>query len=76
MQMIWIRMPAQRQKCKEPWTCNNYDPTINTKKTEVVHQTAPGKPYSEPTITVNGHKLKVVEKNHLPGKHSPQSSAH
>ena len=19
MQMIWIRMPAQRQKCKEPW---------------------------------------------------------
>ena len=27
------------------------------KKPEVVHQPAPGKPYSEPTITVNGQKL-------------------
>ena len=26
-----------------------------------VHQTAPGKPYIEPTITVNGQKLKVVD---------------
>ena len=32
------------------------------KKTEVVHQPAPGKPYSEPTITVNGQKLQVVDK--------------
>ena len=31
-------------------------------KTEVVHQPAPGKPYSEPTITVNGQKLQVVDK--------------
>ena len=30
--------------------------------TEVVHQTAPGKPYSAPTITVNGQKLQVVDK--------------
>ena len=36
--------------------------TISTKKTEVVHQPAPGKPYSEPTITVNGQKLEVVDK--------------
>ena len=36
--------------------------TISTKKTEVVHQPAPGKPYNEPTITVNGQKLKVVDK--------------
>ena len=35
---------------------------ISTKKTEVVHQPAPGKPYSEPTITVNGQKLQVVDK--------------
>ena len=28
----------------------------------VVHQPAPGKPYNEPTITVNGQKLKVVDK--------------
>ena len=26
----------------------------SAKKTEVVHQPAPGKPYNEPTITVNG----------------------
>ena len=31
--------------------CDNYDLyTISTKKTEVVHQPAPGKPYREPTI--------------------------
>ena len=28
---------------------------------QVVHQPAPGKPYSEPTITVNGHILQVVD---------------
>ena len=28
----------------------------------LVHQPAPGKPYSEPTITVNGQKLQVVYK--------------
>ena len=44
-----------------PWS-DNYDLTISTKKTEVVHQPAPGKPYKEPTITVNGQKLKVVDK--------------
>ena len=36
--------------------------TISTKKTEVVHQPAPGKQYSEPTITLNGQKLQVVDK--------------
>ena len=43
-------------------SCDNYDLTISTKKTEVVHQPAPGKPYNEPTITVNGQKLEVVDK--------------
>ena len=45
-------------------SCDNYDLTISTMKTEVVHQTAPRKPYNEPTITVtmNGQKLKVVDK--------------
>ena len=33
--------------------CDNFQLTISTKKTELVHQPAPGKPYSEPTITVN-----------------------
>ena len=43
-------------------SCDNYDLTISTKKTEVVHQPAPGNPYNEPTITVNEQKLKVVDK--------------
>ena len=42
--------------------CDNFQLTISTKKTEVVHQPAPGKQYSEPTITVNGQKLQVVDK--------------
>ena len=42
--------------------CDNFQLTISTKKTEVVHQPAPGKLYSEPTITVNGQKLQVVDK--------------
>ena len=42
--------------------CDNFQLTISTKKTEVVHQPAPGKPYSEPTTTVNGQKLQVVDK--------------
>ena len=31
-------------------------------KTEVVYQSVPGKPYSKPTITMNGQKLQVVDK--------------
>ena len=45
----------------------------SAQKTESVHQPAPGKPYNEPTINVNGQNLKRI---HLPGKHSLQSSAH
>ena len=40
-------------------SCDNFQLTISTKRTEVVHQPAPGKPYSEPAITVNGQKLQV-----------------
>ena len=32
-------------------SCDSYDLTISIKKTEVVHQLAPGKPYKELTIT-------------------------
>ena len=42
--------------------CDNFPLTISTKKPEVVHQPAPGKPYNEPTTTVNGQKLQVVDK--------------
>jgi len=37
--------------------CNNFGLTISTKKKEVLYQPAPGKPYTEPTIFVNGQKL-------------------
>ena len=33
--------------------CDNFHLTISTKSSAVVHQPEPGKPYSEPTITVN-----------------------
>ena len=47
-------------------SCGSYDITISDKKTEVVYQPAPGKPYKEPTITVKGQRLQVV---HLHWKH-------
>ena len=43
-------------------SCDNYDLTISIKKTEVVYQPAPGKPYKEPTITVKGQRLQVLDK--------------
>ena len=43
-------------------SCDNYNLTISIKKTEVVYQPAPGKPYKEPTITMKGQKLQVVDK--------------
>ena len=42
--------------------CNNFGLTISTKKTEVMHQPAPGKPYVEPNITINGQRLNAVDK--------------
>ena len=42
--------------------CGSYYLTVSIKKTEVVYQPAPGKSYKEPTITVNGQRLQVVEK--------------
>ena len=43
-------------------SCDSYDLTISIKKTEAVYQPAPGKPYKEPTITVKGQRLQVVDK--------------
>ena len=42
--------------------CDSFGLTISTKKTEVLHQPAPGKPYIEPNIKVNGERLKSVDK--------------
>ena len=43
-------------------SCGNYYLTISIKKTEVVYQPAPGKPYKEATIIVKCHRLQVVDK--------------
>ena len=43
-------------------SCDSYDLIISIKKIKVVYQPAPGKPYKESTITVNGQRLQVVEK--------------
>ena len=43
-------------------SCDSYDLTTRIKKTEVVYQPAPGKPYKEPIITVKGQRLQVVDK--------------
>ena len=42
--------------------CDNFGLTISTKKTEVMHQPAPGKPYIEPNITINDQRLNAVDK--------------
>ena len=52
----------QRNADKFPDACNNFGLTISTKKTEVMHQPAPGKHYVGPNITVNGQWLAAVDK--------------
>ena len=43
-------------------SCDSYDLTFSIKKTEVVYQPAPRKPYKEPIITVKDQRLQVVDK--------------
>ena len=62
MQMIWIRMPAQRQTCREHWIKSQSHMINMISKSEIVHQSAPGNPYNEKAITVSGQKLKFVDK--------------
>ena len=49
-------------------SCDSYDLITSIKKTEMVYQQAPGKPYKEPTITVKGQRLQVADV-YLPWKH-------
>ena len=43
-------------------SCDSYDLTISIQTIEVVYQPARGKPYKEPTITVKGQRLQMVDK--------------
>lgn len=47
--------------------CRNFGLTISTKKTEVMHQPIPGKPYIEPNISINGQRLNLVDNFTYPG---------
>ena len=65
--MTWQRVLQQKRKCKKGVdqvsdSCDSYDLTISIIKAEVIYQPAPGKPYKEPTITVKGQRLQVVDK--------------
>ena len=57
-----VPIEEKMQKCMDQVSdsYDNYDLTISIKKTEVVYQTAPGKPYQETTITVKDQR--VVDK--------------
>ena len=44
------------------YSCDSYALTISIKKTEVVYQPAPGKPYKEPATTVKGQRVPVLDK--------------
>ena len=50
-------------------SCDSYDLTISIKTTEVVYQSAPGKPYKEPTITEKRSTTASGRQVHLPWKH-------
>ena len=42
-------------------SCDSYEFTMSIKKTEVVYQPAPGKPYKESFIIMKGQRLQVVD---------------
>ena len=66
MQMTWQKMPYQRKNARGriSHVKSMRQQLLSThkyhKKTEVVHLAAPGKPDTEPTITVNGQNFKLL----------------
>ena len=63
----------QKRECKKGIdqvsdSCYSYDLTISIKKTEVVYQPAPVKPYKEPTMTERSTTTSGRQV-HLPWKH-------
>ena len=65
--MTWQRVLQQKRKCRKVWIkylihVIAMSSQSASKKTNVVYQPAPGKPYKEPNNTVNGQRLQVVDK--------------
>ena len=65
--MTWQRVLQQKKRCKKVWIKYLIHVTAMisqsaSKKTQVVYQPAPGKPYKEPIITMKGQRLQVVDK--------------
>ncbi|KAI0207724.1 hypothetical protein LSAT2_007705 [Lamellibrachia satsuma] len=63
----------QRSIVKFSDACNDFCLTISIKKTEVMHQKAPGKPYVEPNVTANGQRLNVVNRFTYLGSRCPRT---
>ena len=65
MQMAWQKNAKSEEKMqgavdRMSKACDNFQLTISTKKTEVVHQPGSGKPYSEQTITERKKNFKLL----------------
>ena len=69
---------ADRQRSVDKFSiaCTNFGLTISKTKTEVLHQPAPGNPYVEPNITVNGQKLSARNWYHLSWQHTVSKCHH
>ena len=63
--MMLISLLTHKLTCKSSWTTSlvhvAFGLTISLKKTKVMFTPAPGEPYIEPNIMVNGTRLKVVD---------------
>ena len=60
--MTWQKCSNRRENAKKVWIKYLIHVTISIKKTEVIYQPAPKKPYKELTITVKSQRLQVVDK--------------
>ena len=62
--LLNVLSKADMQRCVDMFSraCTHFGITVSTKKTEVLHQPAPGKLYVEPKITGNGQRLNQVNR--------------